>query len=139
MQALGGRIPERVIQAVPNDFVFTSPSIAQLASFVYGVSVGASTTPDDTPYKNVPASILDNKDTIVRLREPVAGEPPLILVHGTCVEGFGLSVDVPIGRRRRFHILICPPADALPNWAVGHSGGARDTAHELCFPNRLLL
>ncbi|KAJ7918834.1 hypothetical protein B0H13DRAFT_2187284 [Mycena leptocephala] len=82
MQALGGRIPERVIQAVPNDVVFTSPTIAQLASFVYGVSVGASTIPDDTPYKNVPASILDNKDTIVRLREPVAGEPPLILVHG---------------------------------------------------------
>ncbi|KAJ6574353.1 hypothetical protein B0H19DRAFT_1371452 [Mycena capillaripes] len=85
MQALGGRIPEMVVQALPDDIVFTSPTIAQLASFVYGVGIGASAITDkpDTLFKNVPASILDNKDnTIVRLREPAVGEPPLILVHG---------------------------------------------------------
>ncbi|KAJ7261532.1 hypothetical protein C8J57DRAFT_1471415 [Mycena rebaudengoi] len=64
IRALGGRIPER------------------LASFVYGVTVGALAISDDTPYKNVPASVLDNKDTIVRLREAVVGESPLIPVHG---------------------------------------------------------
>ncbi|KAJ7189320.1 hypothetical protein GGX14DRAFT_485207 [Mycena pura] len=84
IQVLGGRIPEMVTQALPDDVVFTSPTIAQLASLVYGVGIGASAATDkpDTPFKNVPASILDNKDTIVRLREPAAGEPPLILVHG---------------------------------------------------------
>jgi hypothetical protein len=85
IQLLGGRIPEMVAQALPDDVVFTSPTIAQLASLVYGVGIGASAVTDkpDTPFKNVPASILDNKDnTIVRLREPAVGEPPLILVHG---------------------------------------------------------
>ncbi|KAF8209695.1 hypothetical protein K438DRAFT_1810225 [Mycena galopus ATCC 62051] len=85
IQGLGGRIPEMVAQALPDDVVFTFPTIAQLASFVYGVGIGAAAATDkpDTPFKNVPASILDNKDsTIVRLREPAAGEPPLILVHG---------------------------------------------------------
>lgn len=74
-----------VAQTLPDDVVFTSPTIGHLASLVYGVCLGASAVTDqpDTPYKNVPASILDNKDsTIVRLREPAAGEPPLILVHG---------------------------------------------------------
>ncbi|KAF7348966.1 NRPS-like enzyme [Mycena venus] len=85
IQVLGGRIPEMVVQALPDDVVFTSPTIAQLASFVYGIGIGASAVTDksDTPYKNASALILDNKDnTIVRLREPAAGEPPLILVHG---------------------------------------------------------
>ncbi|KAJ7703385.1 Alpha/Beta hydrolase protein [Mycena olivaceomarginata] len=58
-----------------------SPTIAQLASFVYSVSVGASAIPDDTPYKHIPALIVDNKEMIVCLREAVAGEPLLILVH----------------------------------------------------------
>jgi hypothetical protein len=85
IQLLGGRIPEMVAQALPDDVIFTFPTIAQLASLVYGVGIGASAVTDkpDTPFKNVPASILDNKDsTIVRLREPAVGEPPLILVHG---------------------------------------------------------
>ncbi|KAF7339024.1 Acetyl-CoA synthetase-like protein [Mycena venus] len=84
-QVLGGRIPEMVVQALPDDVVFTFPTITQLVSFVYGVSIGVSAVTDkpDTPYKNVLASIPDNKDnTIVRLCEPAAGEPPLILVHG---------------------------------------------------------
>lgn len=92
IQVLGGRIPEMVVQALPDDVVFTSPTIAQLASFVYGVGSSAVTDKPDTPFKNVPASILDNKDnTIVRLREPAAGEPPLILVHGGCVAGSRLK------------------------------------------------
>ncbi|KAJ6571067.1 hypothetical protein B0H19DRAFT_1346182 [Mycena capillaripes] len=79
MQALAGRIPETVI---PNDLVFTSSTIAQLASFVHTVSVGASAVAYK-PYTNMPASILDHRDeTIVRLRDPAAGELPLILVHG---------------------------------------------------------
>ncbi|KAF7349900.1 Acetyl-CoA synthetase-like protein [Mycena venus] len=85
IQVLGGRVPEMVVQALPDDVVFTSPTIAQLASFVYGVSISASAATDkpDTAYENMPASNLDNKDnTIVRLREPAPGEPPLILVHG---------------------------------------------------------
>ncbi|KAF8162196.1 hypothetical protein K438DRAFT_1731291 [Mycena galopus ATCC 62051] len=85
IQGLGGRIPEMVAQALPDDVVFTFPTIAQLAAFVYGVGINAAaaaTNNPDTPYKHLPASILDNKDTIVRLREPAAGEPPLILVHG---------------------------------------------------------
>ncbi|KAJ6518216.1 hypothetical protein C8R47DRAFT_1086338 [Mycena vitilis] len=86
--SLGGRVPQAVMQAVPNDVVFTSPTVAQLASFVYGVSVGASVLPhtskeSDTPLTNAPASIIDHKDsTIVPLRNPTAGEPPLILIHG---------------------------------------------------------
>ncbi|KAJ6600965.1 hypothetical protein DFH09DRAFT_969448 [Mycena vulgaris] len=85
MQALSGRVPDTIVQAMPNDIVFTSPTVAQLASFVYGILICAAMVlqPGDTPFKNVPASILDNKDsTIVRLRESAAGEPPLILVHG---------------------------------------------------------
>ncbi|KAJ7457190.1 hypothetical protein B0H11DRAFT_2243454 [Mycena galericulata] len=87
MHALGGRLSLAVVNALPNDVVFTSPTVAQLASFVYGVAVCAAALPrtgdPETPYKNVPTSILDSKDdTIVRLREPAAGEPPLILVHG---------------------------------------------------------
>ncbi|KAJ6507610.1 hypothetical protein DFH09DRAFT_1437030 [Mycena vulgaris] len=88
MQTLGGRVPEAVVQAVPNDVVFTSPTVGKLASFLYGVLICAAALShrgDDegTPYTTVPASVLDNKDnTIVRLRESTAGEPPLILVHG---------------------------------------------------------
>ncbi|KAJ7482012.1 hypothetical protein FB451DRAFT_1237794 [Mycena latifolia] len=92
MDALGRRLPEAVLQAVPNDVVFTSPTVAQLASFIHGFAAGAAAVPHtndrdtDTSYpyhKDVPAAILDSKDeTIVHLREPVAGEPPLILVHG---------------------------------------------------------
>ncbi|KAJ7216008.1 hypothetical protein GGX14DRAFT_442668 [Mycena pura] len=85
IQVLGGRVPEIVAKALPDDVVFTCPTIAQLASLVYGVGIAASAVtdkPDSTPFKNVPASILDNNDTIVRLREPAAREPPLILVHG---------------------------------------------------------
>src|ERR1700761_1799433 len=84
IQVLGGRVPEIVAKSLPDDVVFTWPTIAQLASLVYGVGIGASLVtdkPDSTPFKNVPASILDNNDTIVRLREQAAGEPPLILVH----------------------------------------------------------
>ncbi|KAJ6475669.1 hypothetical protein DFH09DRAFT_446189 [Mycena vulgaris] len=81
MQAISGRVTDTILQAVPTEIVFTSPTVAQLASFVYGILICAAAV--DTPYKNVPASILDNKDsTIVRLRESAAGEPPLILVHG---------------------------------------------------------
>ncbi|KAJ7758347.1 hypothetical protein B0H16DRAFT_1720950 [Mycena metata] len=88
MDALGGRLPLAVLQALPNDVVFTSPTVAQLASFIYGVVCATVLPPKhtgnhDTPYANVPWSILDSKDiTIVRLREPAAGEPPLILIHG---------------------------------------------------------
>ncbi|KAJ7796926.1 hypothetical protein B0H14DRAFT_2619439 [Mycena olivaceomarginata] len=37
------------------------------------VSVGASAIPDDTPYKHIPALIVDNKEMIVCLCEAVAG------------------------------------------------------------------
>ncbi|KAJ7117148.1 hypothetical protein C8R44DRAFT_792013, partial [Mycena epipterygia] len=43
MQALEERIPDTVV--LPNELVFTLPTIAQLASFVYGVGVGASAVP----------------------------------------------------------------------------------------------
>lgn len=91
MDALGGRLPLAVIQALPNDVVFASPTVAQLASFIYGVICATALPPKrtgnrDTPYTKVPPSILDSKDnTIVCLREPAPGEPPLILVHGACV------------------------------------------------------
>ncbi|KAJ7687546.1 hypothetical protein B0H14DRAFT_3672610 [Mycena olivaceomarginata] len=111
----GGRIPEMVAQALPDDVVFTSPTIAQLASLVYGVGISASAVTDkpDTPFKNVPASILDNKDsTIVRLREPAVGEPPLILVHGVSTQA----------QWQQLHIQISLPSEALPHWAVGDPG-----------------
>ncbi|KAJ6484095.1 hypothetical protein C8R45DRAFT_1214951 [Mycena sanguinolenta] len=80
------KVPDIVVQSLPNDMVFTSPTIGRLASFIFGVIVCAGSYPymgDTTVIKNVPASILDQKDhTIVRLREPAAGESPLILVHG---------------------------------------------------------
>ncbi|KAJ7659105.1 hypothetical protein DFH06DRAFT_1472553 [Mycena polygramma] len=88
IQSLGGRVPEAAIKAIPNDIVFTSPTVAQLTSFVYGVGVGASVLPhtskeSDTPLTNAPAPILDYKDsTVVPLRNSTAGEPPLILIHG---------------------------------------------------------
>ncbi|KAJ6468640.1 hypothetical protein C8R47DRAFT_1151234 [Mycena vitilis] len=88
IQALAGLVPETALRAIPNDIVFTFPTVMQLTAFVYGVSVAASAFPNasndtDTPFKNVPASILDHKDsTIVPLRDPTAGEPPLILIHG---------------------------------------------------------
>ncbi|KAJ7670303.1 hypothetical protein B0H17DRAFT_202349 [Mycena rosella] len=78
-------IPDVVVQSLPNDVVFTSPSIGRLASFIHGIIVCSAALPQTglTFMKSVPASILDQKDnTIVRLREPEAGEPPLILVHG---------------------------------------------------------
>ncbi|KAF7351307.1 Acetyl-CoA synthetase-like protein [Mycena sanguinolenta] len=78
-------VPEIAIQSLPNDVVFTFPTIGKLASFVYGVVFCAASLPQaGTPFmKNVPVSILDRKDdTIVRLSEPEKGEPPLILVHG---------------------------------------------------------
>lgn len=84
-------IPDIVIQSFPHDVVFTSPTMARLASFIHGVVVCAAALPQTglTFMKNVPVSILDQKDnTIVRLRETAAGEPPLILVHGEC----GVSV-----------------------------------------------
>ncbi|KAJ7642621.1 hypothetical protein DFH06DRAFT_1214012 [Mycena polygramma] len=88
IQALAGRVPEAAVRAIPNDIVFTFPTVVQLAAFFFGVSLGASAFPhasndSDTPFKNVPASILDYKDsTIVPLRNPTAGEPPLIIIHG---------------------------------------------------------
>ncbi|KAJ6487824.1 hypothetical protein C8R45DRAFT_257544 [Mycena sanguinolenta] len=78
-------VPEIAIQSIPNDVVFSFPTIGKLAAFVYGLVFCAASLPQaGTPFmKNVPVSILDRKDdTIVRLREPEAGEPPLILLHG---------------------------------------------------------
>ncbi|KAF7341778.1 NRPS-like enzyme [Mycena sanguinolenta] len=80
------KVPDIVAQSLPNDIVFASPTIRSLASFIFGVIVCATSFPhmgDSTFVKNVPASILDQKDhTIVRLRESAAGESPLILIHG---------------------------------------------------------
>ncbi|KAF7341776.1 Acetyl-CoA synthetase-like protein [Mycena sanguinolenta] len=80
------KVPEIVAHSLPNDIVFTFRTIRSLASFISGVIVCAASFPhmgDTTFMKNVPASILDQKDnTIVRLREPAAGESPLILIHG---------------------------------------------------------
>ncbi|KAF7341779.1 NRPS-like enzyme [Mycena sanguinolenta] len=80
------KVPDIVAQSLPNDVVFASPTIGRLASFIFGVIVCAATFPhmgDNTYIKNVPASILDQEDnTIVRLREPAAGQSPLILIHG---------------------------------------------------------
>ncbi|KAJ7123310.1 hypothetical protein C8R43DRAFT_44110 [Mycena crocata] len=83
------KVPDILIQSIPHDVVFTSPTIGRLASFIYGIIVSAASLPQKaesgnmTFMKNVPASIVDQKDrTIVRLREPEAGEPPLILLHG---------------------------------------------------------
>ncbi|KAF7350260.1 NRPS-like enzyme [Mycena venus] len=74
------KVPDIVVQSVPHDVVFTFPTIGKLASFIFGVIVCAASFPqagNTTFMKNVPASILDQKDhTIVRLRESVAGEPP---------------------------------------------------------------
>ncbi|KAJ7670309.1 hypothetical protein B0H17DRAFT_1209411 [Mycena rosella] len=78
-------IPDIVVQSLPNDVVFTSPSIRRLASFIHDIIVCSAALPQTglTFMKSVPASILDQKDnTIVRLHEPEVGEPPLILVHG---------------------------------------------------------
>ncbi|KAF7351301.1 Acetyl-CoA synthetase-like protein [Mycena sanguinolenta] len=78
-------VPEFAIQSLPNDVVFTFPTIGKLSAFIYGVVFCAVSVPQGgtLSMKNVPVSILDQKDhTIVRLREPVAGEPPLILLHG---------------------------------------------------------
>ncbi|KAJ7485841.1 hypothetical protein FB451DRAFT_1554646 [Mycena latifolia] len=87
VRALGGHLPEVVVDAVPNDVVFTSPTVAQLASFIYGLATCAAVLPHtsdlDPLDRRVTASLLDSKDdTIVRLHEPTAGEPPLILIHG---------------------------------------------------------
>ncbi|KAJ7247862.1 hypothetical protein B0H12DRAFT_1124293 [Mycena haematopus] len=79
------KIPDIAIQSLPHDLVFIFPTIGRLAAFIYGVVFCAASLPQTglTFMKNVPVSILDQKDhTIVRLREPVAGEPPLILIHG---------------------------------------------------------
>ncbi|KAJ6487830.1 hypothetical protein C8R45DRAFT_1144304 [Mycena sanguinolenta] len=78
-------VPEIAIQALPDDVVFAFPTIGKLAAFIYGVVFCAASLPQAgmLSMKNVPVSILDQKDhTIVRLREPAAGEPPLILLHG---------------------------------------------------------
>ncbi|KAJ7816733.1 Alpha/Beta hydrolase protein [Mycena olivaceomarginata] len=80
------KVPDIVVQSLPHDIVFTSPTIGRLASFIFGVIVCAASFPQAgniSFMKNVPASILDQEEhTIVRLREPPAGEPPLILLHG---------------------------------------------------------
>jgi hypothetical protein len=102
MDAMNGRLALPVIQALPNDLVFTSPTVGKLVSFIYGLAVCAAALPNisiraadlDTPYvhKHVPPSILDCKDdTIVRLRESAVDEPPLILVHGACRRSVYLS------------------------------------------------
>ncbi|KAJ7655451.1 hypothetical protein B0H17DRAFT_1098963 [Mycena rosella] len=78
-------IPDIFVQSLPNDMVFTSPSIGRLASLIHGIIICSTALPQTgVPFtKDVPASILDQRhNTIVRLREPEAGEPPLILVHG---------------------------------------------------------
>jgi hypothetical protein len=91
MQSLCASAPKIsgiVVQSLPQNLVVAFPTIIILSAFIYGLIVRDTQFPqhDDlknSPFKSVPVSILDQKDnTIVRLREPVSGEPPLILVHG---------------------------------------------------------
>ncbi|KAJ7289095.1 hypothetical protein C8J57DRAFT_1627484 [Mycena rebaudengoi] len=75
----------RSFTSLPDDLVFTSPTIGRLASFVHGLMVCAAASPqngDSALPPNVRVSPLDQQDrTIVRFIEPVGGEPPLILIH----------------------------------------------------------
>ncbi|KAJ7289097.1 hypothetical protein C8J57DRAFT_1627489 [Mycena rebaudengoi] len=91
MQSLCASAPKIsgiVVQSLPQNLVVAFPTIIILSAFIYGLIVRDTHFPQhdelkNSPFKSVPVSILDQKDnTIVRLREPVSGEPPLILVHG---------------------------------------------------------
>ncbi|KAJ7770560.1 hypothetical protein B0H16DRAFT_1715220 [Mycena metata] len=79
------KIPDINIESLPQDLVFTSPTITSLSASIYKL---ITRDPEDhvlknTPYEGVSVSILDQKDrTVVRLRDSASGEFPLILVHG---------------------------------------------------------
>ncbi|KAK0199436.1 NRPS-like enzyme [Desarmillaria ectypa] len=82
------------LRALPHNFVFDSPSVAALSTFIYDFVLGAqatSTAIQDTrnEHKAVPSgvepqreqSFSDQSQSIVKLRDG-KGEPPLIIIPG---------------------------------------------------------
>ncbi|KAJ7770525.1 Alpha/Beta hydrolase protein [Mycena metata] len=83
LHASAPAVSDIVVRSLPHRLAFAFPTIITLAAFVYGLLVRDTQKSPDSPFKSIPVSILNQKDqTIVRLREPVSAEPPLILVHG---------------------------------------------------------
>ncbi|KAJ7128068.1 hypothetical protein C8R46DRAFT_1017532 [Mycena filopes] len=78
------KIPRGVVESLPQDLVFSSPSITNLSTSIYELIIRDPYEKlKDSPYTAVSVSILEQQNsTIVRLCEPASGEPPLILVHG---------------------------------------------------------
>ncbi|KAJ7039843.1 hypothetical protein C8F04DRAFT_280833 [Mycena alexandri] len=80
------RVPNAVVQSLPQDFVFALPTITSLSAFIYGLIIGV---PDNTP--STAAIVAQKEPNIVRLREPSSKDPPLILVHDGSGDLYALS------------------------------------------------
>lgn len=85
-------LPSASIRALPIDFVFNFPSIANLSAFIFGVVFMAqNSTPSSEPEAPEEADTAEQTfqwptlgqvgQTIIKLREG-SGEPPLIVIHG---------------------------------------------------------
>ncbi|KAJ7039814.1 hypothetical protein C8F04DRAFT_996222 [Mycena alexandri] len=86
IQSLRGpalKTPDTIMQFLPQDLVFTSPTISSLSACIYELITrdAQDHALKNTRHEAVSVSILDQKDhTIVRLCD--SGDTPLILVHG---------------------------------------------------------
>ncbi|KAJ6484081.1 hypothetical protein C8R45DRAFT_1000132 [Mycena sanguinolenta] len=102
------KVPDTVIQSIPNDIVFTFPTIGRLASFIFGIIVYAGLFPHMGDTTIVCLSKTSRHQSLIRnilrLREPATGESLLILVHG----------ESRTPRRRRVHIFLRIYANSVP-------------------------
>ncbi|KAG7444602.1 NRPS-like enzyme [Guyanagaster necrorhizus] len=82
----------KAVRALPHNFVFDSPSVAELSTFIYGfvLDTQATTTPQDTSngLSTVPSdkprheqSFTDQSQSVMKLRDG-NGESPLIIIPG---------------------------------------------------------
>ncbi|KAJ7039836.1 hypothetical protein C8F04DRAFT_280625 [Mycena alexandri] len=110
----GIAIPDSMVHSLPDDLVFASPTIGRLASFVHCLMVCAAVFPtngDSSASHTVRVSPLDQQETIVRFIEPVAGEPPLILIHAG--SGF-INAFVPLQTRFQSGLWAIQQTDEAP-------------------------
>ncbi len=82
-------VPVTIIRGLPPNFVFDLPSIAAMSTFVYGIVLGAHTSPvaekssngDEASEAMYPEVSFVSDQNIIKLRDG-AGEPPLVVIHG---------------------------------------------------------
>ncbi|KAK0470423.1 NRPS-like enzyme [Desarmillaria tabescens] len=127
-----GAVPVTAIRALPYSFVFDSPSVATLSTFIYGFVLGAQATSAATQDASIERqsvsssielrheqSFSDQSQSVVRLRDG-NGEPPLIIIPGADVSFFEYATYVDTFRTAVWTLAITPdtPLTSLRDMAT---------------------